>query len=97
MHLRDIHAELETGLELEASQLGEVARWQHSWKKQIETLLTIRYYFDGTGKAVRPVIAVCLGKAALETTGCSINSEVGFKTFRGRREGNEKGRQEKRG
>merc|ERR1719412_3527541 len=58
--MRDIHAELETGLELEASQLGEVAR----------------YYFDGTGKAVRPVIAVCLGKAALETTGCSTNSEV---------------------
>ena len=39
LHLRDIHAELETGLELEASQLGEVARWQqHNWKKQIETL-----------------------------------------------------------
>ena len=87
LHLRDIHAELETGLELEASQLGEVARWQRSWKKQIEPLLIIRYYFDGTGKAVRPVIAVCLGKAALETTGCSTNSEVGFKTFRGRGEG----------
>jgi len=58
--IRDIHAELETDLEGQASQLGEVAR----------------YYFDGAGKAVRPVIAVCLGKAALKTTGVSTNTEV---------------------
>lgn len=58
--MRDIHAELETGLELQSSQLGEVAR----------------YYFDGAGKAVRPVIAVCLGKAALKTTGAATNREV---------------------
>jgi len=56
----DIHAELEVGLELQASQLGEVAR----------------YYFDGSGKAVRPVIAVCLGMAALKTTGAATNPEV---------------------
>ena len=35
-----------------------------------------RYYFDGAGKAVRPVIAVCLGKAALKTTGVASNPEV---------------------
>ena len=35
-----------------------------------------RYYFDGAGKAVRPVIAVCLGKAALKTTGAATNLEV---------------------
>ena len=35
-----------------------------------------RYYFDGAGKAVRPVIAVCLGKAALRTTGVATNPEV---------------------
>jgi len=58
--MREIHAELETGLELPASQLGEVAR----------------YYFDGAGKAVRPVIAVCIGKAALKTTGVATNREV---------------------
>jgi len=56
----DIHAELEVGLELQAGQLGEVAR----------------YYFDGSGKAVRPVIAVCLGMAALKTTGAATNHEV---------------------
>jgi len=58
--MRDIHAELETDLEQQAIQLGEVAR----------------YYFDGAGKAVRPVIAVCLGKAALKTTGVANNCEV---------------------
>jgi len=58
--MRDIHAELETDLEQQATQLGEVAR----------------YYFDGAGKAVRPVIAVCLGKAALKTTGVANNCEV---------------------
>ena len=35
-----------------------------------------RYYFDGAGKAVRPVIAVCIGKAALKTTGVATNREV---------------------
>jgi len=58
--IRDIHAELKTDLEQQATQLGEVAR----------------YYFDGAGKAVRPVIAVCLGKAALKTTGVANNCEV---------------------
>jgi len=56
----DIHSELEAGLSLQASQLGEVAR----------------YYFDGAGKAVRPVIAVCLGKAALLTTSLENHAKV---------------------
>jgi len=56
----DIHSELEAGLSLQASQLGEVAR----------------YYFDGAGKAVRPVIAVCLGKAALLTTSLENHAEI---------------------
>lgn len=28
-----------------------------------------KYYFDGAGKAVRPVIALCLGKAASASPG----------------------------
>ena len=43
-------------------------------KKKTKTFF--RYYFDGAGKAVRPVIAVCLGKAALTTTGVATNPEV---------------------
>ena len=84
---RDIHSELEAGLSLQASQLGEVARlvkcvkmknwcyeksdkkWQWNWN-------ILRYYFDGAGKAVRPVIAVCLGKAALLTTSLENHAKV---------------------
>ena len=44
----------------------------YGWK----TKYFFRYYFDGAGKAVRPVIAVCIGKAALKTTGVATNREV---------------------
>jgi len=35
-----------------------------------------KYYFDGKGKAIRPVIALCLGHAFNHHTGASSDSEV---------------------
>merc|ERR1711911_385782 len=43
----DIHRELDTEMRGQNSELREMAK----------------YYFDGQGKAIRPVIALCLGHA----------------------------------
>ena len=51
--VRDIHEELDTEIRGQDSELREMAK----------------YYFDGNGKAIRPVIALCLGHAFNHHTG----------------------------
>ena len=55
----EIHSELEQGSK--ASQTGE--------GEELQLVKMAKYYFDGQGKAIRPVIALTLGHAFNETLG----------------------------